>query len=997
MGFGEGNFDIVKTEERILSFWKENKTYSKWKESQEGKPKFTFVDGPPYPTGAIHLGTAWNKSMKDSVLRFKAMSGFLVNDTPGYDMHGLPVELKVEKELGIKSKKQIESYGVDNFVSYCRNYAKKNLEIMNSQFIRLGVWMDWENPYMTIENYYVEGVWWGIKQAYLNGHLVNGPKVLTACPRCETALAKHEQEYTNLTEDSVYVKFPVLGKEKTFILIWTTTPWTLPTNMGVMVSPAFEYSYVENGGETYILARELVEKIFGNKGEYKIVSTVKGSELSGLKYIHPLAENVPMQRELAVKNPKNHTIVLSEENVHLDAGTGCVHTAPGTGPEDFDVGKKEGLDIFCPIKLSGIFTEAAGKYAGLFAKKDADKKIIEDLEAKGLLFATEKFTHEYPICWRCKTPLIFLATTQWFFSTASLKEKMREANKGVKWVPGWAGSSWFDSWLEYLQDWCISRQRYWGVPLPIWKCEYCGEIEVVGSAKELPEQPKDLHRPWIDEIKIPCKKCARDSMSRVPDIFDVWGDSGSASWAAQRFPSELSKEEFEKTYPVDFIIEGKDQIRGWFNSLMCLGTLATGKAPYKAVYMHGFVNDELGRKFSKSLGNFVSPEEVLPKYGADSLRLFFISSAKAGEDMSYSDRYVREAFNNLRIFYNSYSFAYGYMKVDGFSPESAKSEKVRIEDRWILSKLNSLISQLTDSFENYRIEETSEALQRFFVNDLSRTYIKLIRERTWPGAQGEDKAQAYETLYEVLTKLLRLSAPIVPFVSEELYQSFEREFDRKAGESVHLCSWPKAEKNAIDGELESAFFTAQKVLESLMAARNNAGIKLRYPVGKAVVVSKDETVSKAVSIAGELLLRMGNCKEISVSTEEPKGSFSKGEESGFVVFVSKDLDDALLGEAATREMTRKIQGMRKDAGFTVSQKIDLEIALDEKAEKLISPFISAMKEKVGAETLALSRLPSGEKTFCDSVSLADISLGIVEIGFSRVSSGEFVSEEGDIK
>ncbi len=991
MGFGsDGGFDLPEIEERILSYWKDNSIYRKRKDASSGKPRFTFIDGPPYPTGAIHLGTAWNKTMKDSLLRYKSMNGFSVNDTPGYDMHGLPVELKVEKELGMKSKKQIESYGVGNFVNYCRNYAKKNLAIMNEQFIRLGVWMDWDSPYMTIENYYVEGVWWGIKQAYLNGHLANGPKVLTACPRCETALAKHEQEYAKITEKSVYVKFPVVGKEKTFILIWTTTPWTIPTNMGVMVNPEFDYSFVKSDGETFVLASELVLKLFKD-AEHSVEKTVKGSELKGMKYSHPLLEQVPIQKKFAEKE-KNHSIILSSEFVHLDAGTGCVHTAPGTGPEDFLFGQKEGLDIFCPIKLSGAFTDEAGKYAGMFAKKDADSEIVSDLESQGLLFSTESFTHEYPICWRCKTPLIFLATNQWFFSTEGLREKMRDANKGVKWVPDWAGSSWFDSWLSSLQDWCISRQRYWGVPLPIWKCGYCGEIEIIGSAEELPGKPEDLHRPWIDEIKIDCKGCKRAKMERVPDIFDVWGDSGSASWASQRFPG-VNKNVLNETYPADFIIEGKDQIRGWFNSLMSLGILATGKAPYKVVYMHGFVNDELGRKFSKSLGNFVSPEEVIPKYGAESLRLFFVSAARAGEDMSYSDRHVREAFNNLRIFYNIYSFAHSYMKMDGFSPGQGLSSGKKIEDRWILSRLNSTIKKMSDSFDQYRLEETSEALQKFFVNDLSRTYVKLARERTWPGAEKEDKLSAYETLYEVLSKLLSISAPIVPMLSEEIYQGFRKDFEKGLPESVHFVPWPKADEGKIDQDLENSVFYSQKIIEGILAARNSAGIKLRYPIGKAVVVSKEASFSSAVTLAGSIIERLSNCKQVVYSESAPEGEYSSSiDDSGFAVYVERKMDASLLGEAASREITRKIQQMRKDSGFNVSQKIDLELGLDENAEKLISPFLPVMKEKVGANNLEITRITSGNSTFCDSISIDDLSLGTVEIGFSKV-----VAETGKVE
>lgn len=976
-------FNLVKIEEGVLAGWRERGTYKAWKKAQEGRQPFTFIDGPPYPTGAIHLGTAWNKSLKDCVLRYKAMAGFRVSDTPGYDMHGLPVELKVEKELGIRNKKQIEEYGVANFVNYCRDFAKRNLRIMNDQFIRLGIWMDWDNPYMTIENYYIEGVWWGIRKAFENGYLFNGPKVLTACPRCETALAKHEQEYSDITEESIYVRFPLAGQERTSILIWTTTPWTIPTNMGVMVSPDFQYVYARlQDGETLILAKDLAGKILANH-PHTIVKEVSGSELAGLKYVHPLLDEVPAQKEFAAKGPKNHTIVLSAEHVHLDAGTGCVHTAPGTGPEDFEVGKREGLDIFCPLRFSGIFTEAGGKYHGLAAKKTADPQITKDLQKKGLLFGTEKLTHEYPVCWRCKTPLIFLATTQWFLKTAGVRDKMREANRQVTWVPGWAGNAWFDSWLENLQDWCISRQRYWGVPLPIWTCDSCGEIEVIGSSKDLPEKPEDLHKPWIDSVKWQCKKCGKGTMARVPDIFDVWGDAGSASWASLRFPAER-QDVFETSYPSDFIVEGKDQIRGWFNSLMSLGYLTTGRAPYRNVYMHGFVSDELGRKFSKSLGNFVSPEEVLPKYGADSFRAFAISSAKAGEDMAYSERYVREAFNNLRILYSSCSFALNYMSVDGFSPKGGAP--TALEDRWILSRLSSLVARLTAAFDSYNLQDTSDELQKFIVNDLSRTYIKLIRERTWVGASGEDKQAAYETLYRVLATTLKLSAPIIPMLSEHLYQELVRAIEPSSSESIHLCSWPKSDGAAVDKQLEDSFSAAQRIIEAAMAARNEAKIKLRYPFRRLAVLSSDEAVKAAIGTAGEIILKMANCKEVAAVAAAPEGGWARGEAEGFTVFVETAMDEALVGEAAAREITRKIQQMRKDGGFTVTQKIDLELGIDEKAKKALAPFLPAVKEKVGAATLAVGRLNSGDKVFCEGISLEDLGLGSAEIGFSRAGS-----------
>ncbi len=681
-------------------------------------------------------------------------------------------------------------------------------------------------------------------------------------------------------------------------------------------------------------------------------------------------------------------MVLSAEHVHLDSGTGCVHTAPGTGPEDFIVGKKNGMDVFCPIGFTGAFRDEAGKYGGLIAKKDADPQVIEDLRGAGLLLHQAKVTHEYPICWRCKTPLIFLATSQWFFSTESMREKMREANKGVKWVPDWAGSAWFDSWLANLQDWCISRQRYWGVPLPIWTCDSCGEIEVVGAQKELPEKPHDLHMPWIDKIKWQCKKCGTGTMKRVPDIFDVWGDSGSAAWASQKFPSE-NHGVLDETYPADFIIEGKDQIRGWFNSLMALGILATGRPAFKQVYMHGFVNDELGRKFSKSLGNFVSPEEVMPKYGAEGLRFFFLAAAAPGEDMFYSDRHVREAFNNLRILYNNYAFAGSYMKLGGFSPARGRPASLALEDRWLLSRLNSLITDVTAAMDSYDLSRISDTLKGFFVNDLSRTYIKLVRDRMWVGVRGEDSDAAYWTLHEALSKLLVLCAPVTPMLAEYIHQNFTRELDAAAPKSVHFLPWPEADGTAIDKDLERAFFTAQAVIEGSMAARNSAGVKLRHPVREILVVTSDEAVRKAVGDEAPVILKMANAKGVSAVLAPPapegyaKGVVGEGSATELVVYVSTARDDALMGEAAFREITRKIQQMRKENGFNVSQKIDLELALDERLEGLLGAHFTALKDKVGAASLSVARLNTGEKVFSDGMDLKDLDLGTVEIGFSK--------------
>ncbi len=956
-------FKPLELEKGVLDFWKKNQIYEK---TRVGKKRFTFIDGPPYPTGAIHVGTAWNKVMKDAVLRYKRMRGFLVNDTPGYDMHGLPVEVKVEKKLGIHNKKEIEEYGIGEFVNACREFAGQNMDVMSEQFKRLGVWMDWEKPYLTTGNPYIEGCWWAIKKAHENGYLYRGKKVLTVCPRCETTLAKHEQEYRTVEENSIYVKLP-LEKKGEFLLVWTTTPWTIPNNLAVMVSPSVEYVKIEVDGEKWWMAAELVQHLLtALDKDYEVVEAVKGEELEGLKYSHPLEEKMPIHKEMDEKYEKAHTVLLSEEHVTTERGTGLVHCAPGNGPEDYEVGTAAGLPPFCPLEKDGTFTSDAGKYVGTKAKKDNDPMVVEDLEKKGFLLYKEPVQHEYPICWRCKSALIFLATEQWFLGVSEAKERMLEENEKVHWTPDWAGSAWFASWLENLQDWCISHQRYWGVPIPLWVCEECGEKKVVGSADELPEVPEDLHRPWIDKIVLDCE-CG-GKMKRIEDITDVWLESGAAVWASQGFPKQ------EADFPADFILEGKDQIRGWFNTLMSLSMVSKGEAPYKSVYMHGFVNDQEGRKMSKSLGNYITPDEVIDKYGAEAFRLFSIGSTSPGEDMAYGDPFVKEANRALAIFWNVYKFASRYMANDGFDPNEHELDdmELEVEDRWLLSRLATTRARVTEAFESYELPKVPALLVRFMVDDLSRWYIKLIRERTWVSVKGESKLAAYATLYHAMETFLKLLAPVTPMLAEEIYQNFVRPV-RKGKKSVHLCDWPEAGRR--DEKLEERMEAAESIVEATLSARQEVEIKLRWPLLEIVVEPKGDGLREACEQLEELILSMTNTKSMRVMNEFTGGvEYKEFSQPAFNLYLNISRPKEIVGESLAKEVIRSIQRTRKDEGYHVSERIKLSLKADEKTLQYLKPFFDEVAAKVSADIDEKEHETRGK---------VETEMGEVEFSFER--------------
>ena len=993
------NYSPEDVEREISDFWEKNRIYEK---SKEGKKKqFFFVDGPPYTTGRIHLGTAWNKIIKDVVLRYRRMRGYSVLDMPGWDMHGLPIEVKVEQELGFKTKRDIEEYGIDSFIEKCMKYSIENKDLMTEQFKMLGVWMDWNNPYMTIKADYINAAWWTVKRAYEQGLLEQKKMVVNWCPRCETALADAEVEYWDEEDPSIFVKFP--SDDNTFIVIWTTTPWTLPANMAVAVHPALEYAKVkafrEGKIEYLIVAKELADSVL-RKGGYElweVVDTFLGEDLVGLKYQHPLSDEVPVQ-----KNYEHRVYMadfVSAEN------TGCVHIAPGHGLEDYELGMQHGIEVFNPVDDRGVYTEEAGKYAGKFVR-DANAEIIEDLRNKGLLLAEDKIVHRYGHCWRCKNPIIYRATEQWFLKVSKLREKMLEEIDKVKWIPEWAGMSRFKDWVSNAKDWCISRQRYWGIPIPVWKCEKCGELKVVGDISEIKwENDLDLHRPKVDSIVFDCK-CG-GKMYRVSDVFDVWFDSGVASWGTLSYP--LQTEKFEKLWPADFITEGHDQTRGWFYSQLGTSVIAFSRAPYKTVLMHGFTLDEQGRKMSKSLGNVVEPEEVVKKVGVDCFRLYVLSSA-LWEDLRFSWDEVKNVVRVLNIFWNTIRFAHIYMSLDKFREVAIDRKSLNVEDRWIISKVENLNRLAIESLESYQLHRIVRAFHNFVVEDFSRWYIQLIRNRVWEEKDSQSKIAAYSTILHVVDKAIKVIAPYAPYIAEWVHQHFIREF-RSAKESVFLETYPEPEYGLIDEELEKDMEVVRELYEAVGNARQKARVKLRLPLRKLFVESKDEGVRNAVENLSDLIEAQCNVKEVEVVNEFEKrvtikpnfkaigpvlkdkakdfasylnslneeeiGEILKSEEIEFegmslklddvvikeyklpegyevsefskgLVYLYTIRDEELVREGYAREITRRIQEMRKELNLNVDDFIEVRTDMP---QELIEGWLDYIKTETRAKKL----------------------------------------------
>lgn len=898
--------DLRKVDEKVKKFWKEKNIYKKTISFRKGRKKFFFLDGPPYATGSIHVGTALNKIMKDYYLRFYRMLGYDVWCQPGYDTHGVPIENKVEKKIGVRTKADIEKYGVEKFIEECRLFATEYIDLMSQQFFDLGVWMDWDNPYLTLNKEYMEGAWFTFKVAYDRGLLYKGVYPVHVCPHCATAVAYNEVVYKNIEENSIYVKFPVKGKKNEYLVIWTTTPWTLPANTGIMVNPKFEYARAKVRGknETWIIAADLVKALEPKfKVKLEVLHKVKGKELNGLEYEHPLKDILPLQKKV------NGKVVTSEQFVSLDTGTGLVHSAPGHGVEDYKVGREHKLDVLSPVNLSGHFTEGAGRWKGRFVK-DCDSEIVKELEKRKALIATESITHDYPHCWRCESPLLFVSVPQWFFRISKIREKLIKENKQVRWYPEWAGKR-FENWLESLDDWPISRQRYWGIPLPIWVCEKCGEIKVVGSSDELPVKVKDLHKPYIDAVKLKCKKCEGE-MSRVPDVLDVWFDAGVCSWASLGYPKNQAL--FKKWWPADLIMEGSDQFRGWWNSQMITSVITFNKRPFEKVIMHGFVLDVRGEsKMSKSKGG-LSPEEFAQKYSRDVLRYYYLSEDRS-MDFAFNWDKIADTTKFFNLLTNIVSFVQTYCK-----KEKALTN-LAVEDKWIVSKVNSLLERVEGYNKGMINFKAVQELEDFIVNDLSKSYIKFVRDRVRSSYEGKDKKVAFATLYYVVDKITKMLAPVCPHMAEEVYFTLLKE----RPESVHMADWPKVDKKAINKELEENVSTAMKIIEGASNLRNSVNIKLRQPLKELIVVTDDEKIVKSVKVLSELIAKQANVKSVSWSAKEVGGDYVSLDLEKMRLLLNKHIDRELKREGVTREVTRVIQEMRKELSLVEKDRIEVNI------------------------------------------------------------------------
>jgi len=944
-------YDPTKFEEEILKFWLEERVYERIREMRKENKKFYFLDGPPYPSSEEpHPGTAWNKILKDVVIRYFRSIGMNVNDRPGWDTHGLPIEVLTEKNLGIGRKNEIKDFGVSEFIEKCKELASHNLKSMTETFKQLGVSMNWDNPYLTFENDYIESIWWSIKEIWNKGRIRLGLKVVHWCPRCETVLADYElNEYKELADPSIYVKFRILGDENQSILIWTTTPWTLPGNVAVMVNPDFQYAKVRVGNEYLIMAADLVEKVFEETGieDYEIVETFPGSKLEGLKYEHPLADFIPVQREV------EHKVVLSKEFVTLEEGTGCVHAAPGHGEEDFEVcyvGYK--MPVLSPVDDQGVFTKDAGKYEGLEVR-NANDIIISDLREKGSLLWSGKIVHKYPICWRCKTPLIMRATEQWFIKLEDLRSKLVEECMKAKWLPAWAGERRFKNWLMEARDWIISRQRFWGTPIPIWRCNSCGKLEVIGSKRQLEEKTgrtiKDLHKHVVDGLTWRCE-CG-GVMKRIPDILDVWYDSGAAFYASLNFPKQ--EKALREWMPVNFVVEGLDQVpNGWFYSLLRLGVLLFNSIPYETVMVHGMMLDEQGREMHKSLGNFVPVIQIVSKYGRDAFRAFVISKTP-WSDIRFSWRELENSFKKLNIIWNVYAFLGLYCSQNELEESFVlrNLDTLDPEDRWILSRAERVLMEVKNKMDELHIHEAFNQILDFIINDLSRLYIRLAREKL----KSQDVRKLVGSLlYMILKRTLVMLAPFLPFISEKIYQeSFRQDTDP---ESIHMIDWPESRPDLINDHLEAEMEAARSVLEAINIARASAKIKRRQPLRRALVSTANPTLKKALKEFSLLFRIGGNISEVKALTpdQKPEGKFSVVEFDKGTLYLDIEITQEELTAGLIADIRRRIQEMRKELGLRKGlEKIDCWILLDSTTRGMIEPKITSIIEDVDARQLKL--------------------------------------------
>ena len=837
------DMNFVEREKEVEQFWKEDNTFKKSMEQREGCPTYTFYDGPPTANGKPHIGHVLTRVIKDMIPRYRTMKGYYVPRKAGWDTHGLPVELEVEKLLGLDGKEQIEQYGLAPFITKCKESVWKYKGMWEDFSGTVGFWADMDNPYVTYDDNFIESEWWALKSIWDKGLLYKGFKIVPYCPRCGTPLSSHEvaQGYKAVKERSAIVRFKVVG-EDAYFLAWTTTPWTLPSNTCLCVNPDETYCKVKAAdGYTYYMAEALLDKVLGKlaedgKAAYEVLETYKGKDLEYKEY-EPL---YACAKETAEKQHKKAHFVTCDNYVTMTDGTGIVHIAPAFGEDDARVGRKYDLPFLQFVDEKGNMTKET-PFAGLFVKK-ADPEVLKDLDARGLLFDAPKFEHDYPFCWRCDTPLIYYARESWFIKMTAVRDDLVRNNNTVNWIPQSIGKGRFGNWLENIQDWGVSRNRYWGTPLNIWECEECGHQEAIGSREQLKEMSGnekaltvELHRPYIDEITCTCPKCGK-TMKRVPEVIDCWFDSGAMPFAQHHYPFE-NKDLFEQQFPAQFISEAVDQTRGWFYSLMAESTLLFNRSPYENVIVLGHVQDENGQKMSKSKGNAVDPFDALQTYGADAIRWYFYINSAPWLPNRFHGKAVQEGQRKfMGTLWNTYAFFVLYANIDNFdaSKYTLDEKTLTVMDRWILSKLNSTVGAVDDNLANYRIPEAAKALQEF-VDDLSNWYVRRSRERFWAKGMEQDKINAYMTLYTALVTISKAAAPMIPFMTEEIYRNLVCSVDKNAPESVHLCDFPKVDENLIDKELEASMEEVLDIVVMGRAARNTANIKNRQPIGTMYV------------------------------------------------------------------------------------------------------------------------------------------------------------------
>jgi isoleucyl-tRNA synthetase len=987
--------DFKAIEEEIIAFWDKNAVYQKLKAARSKGDPFYYLDGPPYTSGAIHIGHAWGKILRDMVMRVKRMQGFDVFDRAGFDMHGLPTSHKVEAKFGIDGKAGIAAFGAERFTKECKALALEKMEVMIADFRRIGVWMDFEDPYLPITNEYIEGVWWFIKQAHETGRLYEGLRTLHWDPKDQTALAKHELEYKQVTDESIFVRFPLSKGES--LLVWTTTPWTIPYNLAVMVNPKVEYSRVKVDGEVLIIASDLVDTVMRKSDhDYEIIAKLEGSELEGLRYTHPLAHLIPQFSDMNAQ--ALHTVVLSEEYVETSSGSGLVHCAPGCGPEDYEVGYAYGLTPFNTVDPAGVLRDLEAPLEGLRAKSD-DARIVSIIEESGALFLREPYVHDYPFAERSKVPVVFRVTPQWFLKIEDLKDRMKELNRDVVWNPEWAGKNQFHNWIDQLRDNSITKQIHWGTPLPVWRADD-GEIIVVASADELralgAQVPEELHKPYIDTVLI-----ERDGKTfrKIPDVLDVWVDAGAAAWLALDYPKRTDL--FERYYPADFITEGKDQIRGWFNLLAVEGIIAFDQIPFKAVYMQGFINDAHGRKMSKSLGNIISPNEVVERYGADVMRFYMISAANPGLDMNYNFEDIEAKKRSLLVLSNLYALLEGRCADLGLERAPALPKTLDVVSRAMISRVHVTIENVLAAWERYELDRIPDLIESLYLS-LSRFYIQFKRDEL-----ASEPYVPLALIAHALKHITVLLAPITPHLAENWYRKHASLLGWEAL-SVHHEPYPEPDRSRMDLELEIGLDILDGSRQAALAAREAAGHGIRWPLRELVIVSDRERLDAlkpfTVDLAAQLnvksielvthmpgvepsiepdrgligrtfkreskrvLDRIGTLDERSiidlahnkpvtvgavtitpdmvvVSYTVPQGYASSSFDGGSV-YLTSELDDELAFEGFTREFIRHLQNLRKQAGLERSE--SATIAIDAATRSFFSKVLDRIAERVNA-------------------------------------------------